>query len=79
MRRWSQALTAGIVTVAIVAVVALSLVSLRDRERIASLELRIGAFEKQRSLRLTGSLASQKPGLPLESDGFCPMRTIRIR
>jgi hypothetical protein len=79
MRRWSQLLTTGIIAAAIVAVVVLGLGTLRDRERIASLELRIGALEKQRSLRLTESLASQNQGLPLERDGFGPVRTIPLR
>lgn len=76
MRRMSQFMAPGIITVAIVAVVALGLLSLRDRERIASLESRIGSLEKQ-SLLLTTSLASQKPELPLESDGFGPVRLVR--
>jgi hypothetical protein len=64
---------------ATVAAVALGLASLRDRERIASLESRIETLEKQRSQRLTESLASKKPGLPLERDGFGPVRTIPLR
>jgi hypothetical protein len=78
MRRWSQFLTTGIITLAIVAVVVLGLGALRDRERISSLESRIGALEKQ-SRRLTESLASQKAELPLERDGFGPVRTIANR
>jgi hypothetical protein len=68
MRRRYQFLTAGIIAVAIVAVVAMGLVSLRDRERIASLESRIVALEKN---------VLQHP--PLEKDGFGKARTITAR
>jgi hypothetical protein len=63
------------ITVTIASVVALGLVSLRDRERIVSLESRIAALENQ-PLRLTKSLPLQKPELPLESDGFGPVRVV---
>ena len=75
MRRRSQFLAAGMITVTIASVVALGLVSLRDRERIVSLESRIAALENQ-PLRLTKSLPLQKPELPLESDGFGPVRVV---
>jgi hypothetical protein len=73
-------LTTGIIAVAIAAVVALGLVSLKDRARIASLEARIAAIESlpTRPLQLRTILPAHNPGSSLESDGFGPARVIPI-
>jgi hypothetical protein len=80
MRRRSQFLTAGITAVAIAAIVALGIVSLKDRARIASLEARIAALESlpTRPLQFTTMLPAHNPGPSLESDGFGPARVIPI-